>query len=67
MLIIHLRLDDLLIFDIIFFYQTFGNLHLRPNLGYGGISSGRGDTYHTSRGRGRGYGYRGRGRGYIGF
>lgn len=47
--------------------ETFGNLHLRPNLGYGGIGSGRGDTYHTSRGRGRGYGYRGRGRGYIGF
>ncbi|KAG6778419.1 hypothetical protein POTOM_018283 [Populus tomentosa] len=47
--------------------ETFGNLHLRPNLGHGGIGSGRGDTYHTSRGQGRGYGYRGRGRGYIGF
>ncbi|CAK7357268.1 unnamed protein product [Dovyalis caffra] len=43
--------------------ETFGNLHPRPNLGYGGIGSGRGDNYHTSRGRGRGYGYRGRGRG----
>ncbi|KAJ6343033.1 hypothetical protein OIU78_010866 [Salix suchowensis] len=47
--------------------ETFGNLHLRPNLGHRGLGSGRGDTYHTSRGRGRGYGYRGRGRGYIGF
>ncbi|KAJ6715639.1 DECAPPING 5-LIKE PROTEIN-RELATED [Salix viminalis] len=37
--------------------ETFGNLHLRPNLGHRGLGSGRGDTYHTSRGRGRGYGY----------
>ncbi|KAJ6395040.1 hypothetical protein OIU77_024114 [Salix suchowensis] len=45
--------------------ETFGNLHLRPNLGHRGLGSGRGDTYHTSRGRGRGYGYRGRGRGPV--